>query len=666
MHASRGRRSGLCARLAVVASMLVVAGAVAPAGASALGAPTSLKSTPNPSTACGTVKFTPTVFGLPFPANPEGLVQLFDGGSPLGGPHAISPDFDDGPFGIPLPTDHSSTDIFVSLPGGNHTITFGYLGTAGASTGGPLEQSVTAATSTTTVSSAVNPSVYGQTVPLTATVSGSCSGTVAGTVQFRADGADLGTPRPVDATGHATLDTSALAVGTHPIDATFTSSSGDLTGSSGSLAGGQVVKPADTSTAVSSSANPSEFGAPVTLTAATTVDAPGAGTPTGSVQFADAGSPLGAARGVDGAGHASIITAGLAVGNHPITAAYTSDSPNFNDSDGSTTQVVTEARTTLRYDGATTADFNDPAVLSARLTRTDDGSPIPGKTVTLSMGAESCTHTTGADGEAACTITPSEAAGPFTATARFADDGNYRASSDSAAFTVTREETTTAYTGPTVIAQGQPVALSGRLLEDGTSPIAGRTLTLTLGAGAAAQSCTGVTDAAGTARCTVANVTVGQGEQPVRADFAGDGYYLPSADATKRVIVFAFPARGIFVIGDASAAAAPANVTYWGAQWSRANALSAGAGPPAFKGFAATPGSTPPACGATWTTGPGNSSKPVDAVPAYMGTAVATRADQTGSAISGPITGIVVVATAPGYASDPGHAGTGRIVATYC
>jgi hypothetical protein len=646
--------------------MLVVAGAVAPAGASALGAPTSLTSTPNPSSACGNVTFTATVFGLPFPANPEGLVQFFDGGSLLGGPQAITPDFDTFLGAHVVPTNHSSTTLTVSLPGGNHTITFGYLGTAGASTGGPLEQRVTAPTSTTTVSSAVNPSVYGQTVPLTATVSGSCSGTVAGTVQFRADGADLGGPRPVDGAGHATLDTSALAVGTHPIDATFTSSSGDLTGSSGSLAGGQVVKPADTSTAVSSSADPSEFGAPVTLTAATTVDPPGAGSPTGNVQFADAGSPLGAARAVDGTGHASIVTSGLAVGSHPITAAFTSDSPNFNGSDGSATQVVTEARTTLHYDGATTADFNDPAVLSARLTRTDDGSPIAGKAVTLTMGAESCTHTTGPDGEAACTITPSEPAGPFTATGAFADDGNYRASSDTAAFTVTREETTTAYTGPSVIAQGQPVALSGRLLEDGTSPIAGRTLTLTLGSGAGAQNCTGTTDAAGNATCTVASVTVGQGDEPVRADFAGDGYYLPSADAAKHVIVFAFPARGIFVVGDAAAAATPANVTYWGAQWSRLNALATGAAPAAFKGFAATPGSTPPACGATWTTGPGNSAKPVDAVPAYMGTAVATRVDQAGSAISGPTTHIVVIATAPGYASDPGHAGTGRIVATYC
>ena len=72
------------------------------------------------------------------------------------------------------------------------------------------------------------------------------------------------------------------------------------------------------------------------------------------------------------------------------------------------------------------------------------------------------------------------------------------ASADSKAFTVTKEETAIAYTGPTVIAQGNPVTLSGRLLEDGVTPIAGRTLTLTLGSGVGSQSCiTGPTDVAG-------------------------------------------------------------------------------------------------------------------------------------------------------------------------
>jgi hypothetical protein len=49
-----------------------------------------------------------------------------------------------------------------------------------------------------------------------------------------------------------------------------------------------------------------------------------------------------------------------------------------------------------------------------------------------------------------------------------------------------------------------------------------------------------------------------------------------------------------------------------------------------------------------------------------MGVAVANKVTRAGSLISGDIVRIVVIRTAPGYAPDPGHAGTGTLVATYC
>ena len=232
---------------------------------------------------------------------------------------------------------------------------------------------------------------------------------------------------------------------------------------------------------------------------------------------------------------------------------------------------------------------------------------------------------------------------------------------------MTQEETTTVYTGPTVIAQGNPVTLSGRLLEDGITPIAGRTLTLTIGVGATAQSCTTpATDAGGTAQCTIADLTVGQGPQPVLAAFAGDAYYLPSADASHQAIVFAFPSRGALVLGDTTVATGPLLVTFWGAQWAKANVVSGGGVSSSFKGFADSVSSNPPVCGGIWTSSPGNSSSPVASVPAYMGTLVTSSVAKKGSSISGTNTRIGVVVTAPGYGADPGHPGTGTIIATYC
>jgi len=243
------------------------------------------------------------------------------------------------------------------------------------------------------------------------------------------------------------------------------------------------------------------------------------------------------------------------------------------------------------------------------------------------------------------------------------DDGTNPPVPASVQITVTKEQTATQFIGPLVIADALPVTLNGRLLEDGTTPIAGRTLSLKVGD----QECTGTTNANGDAHCLIPTVSSPLGPVTMRAEFAGDAYYLPSSD-TKPAIVFAFPATGVFVLGDSSVAAAgPAtDLSYWGAQWSKRNALSGGAASSAFKGFASTPIPMPPACGGTWSSEPGNSSAPVASVPAYMGVAVASAIGRTGSRLSGDIKRIVVIRTAPGYAADPASAGTGFLVADYC
>ncbi|WP_165960520.1 Ig-like domain-containing protein [Actinocrispum wychmicini] len=186
--------------------------------------------------------------------------------------------------------------------------------------------------------------------------------------------------------------------------------------------------------------------------------------------------------------------------------------------------------------GATTSDFNDPATVAAVLT--DSQGPLPGRTVTFTLnGAETCSGTTNASGAASCSLTPGEPAGPYPLVASFAGDATDTDASATATFTVTLEETTLAYTGPTRAANGEPITLSGVLKEDGTAPINGRTVTFTIGTGGSAQSCTGTTNAAGAASCTIASVNqpVVITTVPVTAVFAGDAFYLPaSAAATLR------------------------------------------------------------------------------------------------------------------------------------
>jgi len=150
----------------------------------------------------------------------------------------------------------------------------------------------------------------------------------------------------------------------------------------------------------------------------------------------------------------------------------------------------------------------------------------------------------------------------------------------------------------------------------------------------------------------------------VSGAFAGDAFY-GAASASKDTIIFAFLAQGAFVVGDKSAQPG-AGVTFWGAKWVSDNKLSGGTAPASFKGFAENVSSEPPACGTSWTSQPGNSSNPPDKVPAYMGVIVSPSVTKSGSTLSGTVAGIVVVKTQSGYAGNPGHAGTGDIVAQVC
>jgi hypothetical protein len=137
-----------------------------------------------------------------------------------------------------------------------------------------------------------------------------------------------------------------------------------------------------------------------------------------------------------------------------------------------------------------------------------------------------------------------------------------------------------------------------------------------------------------------------------------------TATTSCKTVVFGTTAAGDFVIGNNNAAVGTA-VTFWGSEWWKLNSLSGGAAPAAFKGFENTPATV--TCGTSWSTGPGNSPPPpAGPLPAYMAVIVSSSIGQSGSTISGNTVHVVVVKTNPGYAPDPGHAGTGTVVAQVC
>lgn len=325
---------------------------------------------------------------------------------------------------------------------------------------------------------------------------------------------------------------------------------------------------------------------------------------------------------------------------------------------------IAPRETAISYVGNTTGDYHDTVTLAAVLTDPSVGptEPVQGVPIDFTLGTQGCTATTDSTGRAACTVFLNQIPGPYTVTASFAGNGLFLPSSTSVPFTITKEQTTLDYTGDVLIANGFTAHMSGLLREEGVVPIAGRLVSFTLGSGMTAQTCGAVTDAAGVAACDISPVAQPLGPGTVTAVFAGDAFYLPSSD-TEATLIFAFLERGSFVLGDLSSTGA---VTFWAAQWAKLNVLSGGEAPSSFKGFAASLSTTPPTCGGTWTTRPGNSSDPPDEVPSFMAVLVASSIQKSGSTISGDIKRIVVVRTNPGYAPNPGHPGTGTVIAEVC
>jgi IPT/TIG domain/Bacterial Ig-like domain (group 3) len=381
----------------------------------------------------------------------------------------------------------------------------------------------------------------------------------------------------------------------------------------------------------------------------------------------------------DGSGVASCAVTLLDVPGSGFTvqATFAGDA-TYDPSSASSPFTVNKEESALSYGGSVTSHYHDSFNASATLTDPVDGTPIASKPVTFTLGiGDTCTASTNTLGVASCSITPTQT-GTQTIAAAFNGDAYYLSSNDSKSFSITPEETTMTYTGPTVILAGASGAtLTATLVEEGANdadgdagavaPNPAETVTLSVGA----NQCTGTTDSSGNVTCTISSVSVPLGPETVGASFAGDAYYQ-AASASTTAIVFAFPSTGVFTLGNLTVASATPTTTvnWWNNNWYLLNSLSGGTAPPPFKGFVAavTLPTTTPAdiCSGSWSSGGGNSPPPPATVPSYMGVAVAGKVTKSGNTINGSYAKIVVVKTDPGYAPGPQNAGTGKIVATFC
>jgi hypothetical protein len=197
-----------------------------------------------------------------------------------------------------------------------HTIKANYPGDATfMASSGTVTQVVNLYPSTTSrPASSLNPSIYGQSVTLTAKVVSSAGSSPTGIVTFKNGTMTLGSAA-INASGVATLTKTNLPVGSLSITAAYSGDSVNAKSTSASLP--QTVNQASSATTVKSSLNPSLLGQPVTFTA--TVKSP-TSAPTGSITFLDGTNVLGT--GTLSGGRTSYITSTLSTGSHSITAVY--------------------------------------------------------------------------------------------------------------------------------------------------------------------------------------------------------------------------------------------------------------------------------------------------------------------------------------------------------
>ena len=144
---------------------------------------------------------------------------------------------------------------------------------------------------------------------------------------------------------------------------------------------------AATSTAVTSNSNPSTFGQSVTFTATITNASGSGGPPTGTVEFFDGATDLGAGSALTASGTNAVAStfslSTLTAGAHTIRAVYT-PSGDFVGSNGSTTQNVDAVTSTVVISSGSPTQTGQNVTFTATVTNTSGSGGPPTGTVEFS------------------------------------------------------------------------------------------------------------------------------------------------------------------------------------------------------------------------------------------------------------------------------------------
>ena len=305
----------------------------------------------------------------------------------------------------------------------------------------------------------------GQPVVFTVTISSAAAGET-GTVQFADDGVTIGAGAVSG--GQATFETDALTLGAHPVTALYEGDD-DFVGNSSTNTVVQTVDPASTSVDVTGNHDPGVVGQAIAYTASVAVAAPGSGTPTGSVSFSDAGSPIPTCQDLALPPTPPLeVTCSVSYGTdgaHSVTATYGGDA-DFMSSTGTLAEDVAPVSTTTTVVPSPPTSTSGQSVTLTATVAPTTGTSTPDGAVTFTdggtaLGTSTLSTTDGVT--SASMLVTTLPVGSDSVTASYGGGPGFLASSSAgaASVTVSRAATTLGLlTSVNPSAAGEPVTFT--------------------------------------------------------------------------------------------------------------------------------------------------------------------------------------------------------------
>jgi hypothetical protein len=470
--------------------------------------------------------FSATVAGTNGTGTPAGTVQFTVDGGNFGAP-------------VTLASGAATSGPTSGLSTGNHAIGAIYSGSGdhdGSSAAVKTQVVNKADTTTTLTDTPSGATVAGEAVTFKAHVDivSPGVGTLGGAVQFNVDGNPFGTAVALGAGDNATLTVSNLSVANHNVVAVYNGNADFATSSSANLTHG--VGKASTTLDLTSSVNPAFSGAPITYTAQVAPVAPGAGTPTGGVQFAVDGVSLGSPVALSAGGQAVSPVSNQQVGTHVITANYVGDA-NFSGQTDSLDQTIVAAQTTTSISaGPNPSVFGQAVTVHAEVNPNAPATGHPTGVARFFVDGASYAFVDLVGGAADITLS-NLAVGPHTFKVVYlSDDPNFFTSTSATIDqTVNKAATkTTVATSANPAAFGQPVTFTAEVSP--VAPGAGAPSgTIVFKDGSTTIGTEPVSSATGEqASITVSNL--GVGSHAITATYSGDGSFNGSSGNTPQTV----------------------------------------------------------------------------------------------------------------------------------